>query len=816
MKKNLLTRTASLGLSAALLCGASAMLFTACSKISNESTPLTLSSNPLDTVFNPFFYTSGDDGEVVGYTQVGLLSSDDEGKPVAGKNELSVALDYSVVQTGTYDLSNGGTDFTNFYTDYYFAIKNGLKFSDGHELTIKDVLFNLYMYLDPAYTGSSTMYSVDIQGLAAYRTQTEDEKEQKEFDSFFDNKAQTRINAIRSWANDKNSTWNSATEQVKKDIVKAHDFFKDELKSDWNSAQNTDMKEYEKYGFKEGWEVFLYNYGRITVTPQRGSGGKITGYDVQYNGTKDLKHDEESMINYIHTAMVGAYEQATDEYKTNIYNLVSYYATANTLRQDIKSQEITDYFAGNIRIRKISGVTVDRKSSIPTQDGTDRDLGETCDILKIRINGVDPKAIQNFSFTVAPMHYYAPDEVSKFSLTEGSEYFGVQFANNEFMNSIRVNQVPLGAGPYRATTSRGSEPTDKIAKTDFFKDNIVYLERNEYFMLGKPVIKRLCLKVTSTTLLYEAVRSGEVHYAMPTATADMMEKLRGSDSKTLDYELTENLGYGYIGINASFVKDLPVRQAIMHAMNTELVMDYYKSSDLVEMIYRPMSKTLKDYYPTDAEAYYEFDATGEKSKQLVQRAGYTMGADGVLAKGNTKLKFTFTVAGESNDHPAYATLNQAKEILNDIGFDITVTNDSTALVKLATGGLAVWAAAWSSSSDPDMYQVYHKNSSATSILNWGFPYMIADGTSTEKRLINDLATEIEKGREYLTVAERKPYYDSALDLIMELAVELPTYQRKNLYVYQKNILDSSTFYQNASAYRSPLTNIWEVSFIESE
>ena len=93
---------------------------------------------------------------------------------------------------------------------------------------------------------------------------------------------------------------------------------------------------------------------------------------------------------------------------------------------------------------------------------------------------------------------------------------------------------------------------------------------------------------------------------------------------------------------------------------------------------------------------------------------------------------------------------------------------------------------------------------------------MSDGTSAEKKLINDLAVEIEKGREYIEVSERKPYYDNALDMIMELAVELPTYQRKNLYVYQKNILDSSTFYQNPSAYRSPLTNIWEVSFKESE
>ena len=218
--------------------------------------------------------------------------------------------------------------------------------------------------------------------------------------------------------------------------------------------------------------------------------------------------------------------------------------------------------------------------------------------------------------------------------------------------------------------------------------------------------------------------------------------------------------------------------------------------------------------PRDLGIAFDVDETGETSAQLVRNAGYTI-QNGVLTKGNTKLKFTFTVAGESNDHPAYATLNYAAEILNNIGFDITVTNDSTALSKLATGGLAVWAAAWSSSSDPDMYQVYHKKSSATSILNWGFPYLMADGTSTEKKLINDLATEIEKGREYLTVEERKPYYDNALDMIMELAVELPTYQRDDLFAYNAFKIDVNTFTpaDKRSAFKGLTSEIYNLSFV---
>ena len=46
---------------------------------------------------------------------------------------------------------------------------------------------------------------------------------------------------------------------------------------------------------------------------------------------------------------------------------------------------------------------------------------------------------------------------------------------------------------------------------------------------------------------------------------------------------------------------------------------------------------------------------------------------------------------------------------------------------------------------------------------------------------------------------------------MELAIELPTYQRKDLYVYQNGIFDTSTFTE-ASAYQSPLSELWNVSF----
>ena len=55
-------------------------------KISNETTPLVLSSEALDGVFNPFFYTAGADGEIVGVTQISMLSSDSNGMIAVGED----------------------------------------------------------------------------------------------------------------------------------------------------------------------------------------------------------------------------------------------------------------------------------------------------------------------------------------------------------------------------------------------------------------------------------------------------------------------------------------------------------------------------------------------------------------------------------------------------------------------------------------------------------------------------------------------------------------------------------------------------------
>jgi peptide/nickel transport system substrate-binding protein len=799
----------------------------------NEKTPLTLATQTPDGVFNTFFSTSAYDGEIAGNTQLSMLGTDDQGGVKVGVDEPTVALDYSVVTTDNRADKTIDDDYENYYTTYKFLIKNDIKFSDGHDLTIDDVLFNMYVLLDPAYTGSTTMYSTNIQGLAAYRAQSLDEGEQNNVEAFFDQQASERIEDIVVWCDPDNTS--AATPQVAADIERMKVLFKQELETDWNNAAASISSFEDTYKFTDAWQVFLYNYGLISIKAQKDdvwdkdTMGTECPEALNWNGwdTRGLTMEKDEIIDAVYQNMVNNPIEKTR--KANIAAIVQYYATATTLKAELVAQAKSAYYeeareSGSLLIKNISGITTSEVTQFVGQSGQTANYAESHSVLQIVINGVDPKAIWNFSFSVCPMHYYSTSEEVAKVLAENAnpslnpidkEHFGVPFGDADFMQQLKENVVPMGAGTYKVTNQYGSAG-DVHASTDFYKDNIVYFERNEYFF--KPAtIKYLRYKVIASNQLYNAVKTGEVDYADPSATVQNNNNAETDDLGTC---LVDNLGYGYIGINAKFVNELNVRRAIMYSMDTSLVLQYYTKA-MASVIYRPMS-SISWAYPDGCTSYYPYVGETYSNVQdqidficgLVEDAGYTKNRAGLYARTNPNtgkpetLTFTFSLAGESTDHPAYNTFAASATLLNKCGFKITVTNDPLALSKLSSGELAVWAAAWGSTIDPDMYQVYHKDSKAGSTKNWGYDYLDDFESEEEAEIRIALSDKIDEGRETVVQSERKEIYAEALDMVMDLAVELPTYQRKNLYVYNKNKIDASTLCQNITPYNGPLSRIW--------
>lgn len=850
MKKGRFVRSIAKLLCVTTCATAVVMPLVGCNNGSKEKI-LMLATDAPDTVFNPFFYTSGVDGDIVGQTQIGMLSGDDKtGEPKAGWDEPCVAFEYSIYRKG--DKVEGNNDYTNFYTDYYLALKDDIKFSDGEPLTKDDVLFNMYMYLDPAYTGSSTMYSVKIKGLKEYRTQTRDLNNIGQAEQFFQNQADIRTEGIIAWTeNDLEGDWGEfdAYEPTDKevygddkvvasDIDQIQKYYRQSLEESWTSVISADIeKEYEKYKDQDGqlvitepWQLFLYMYSAgFTLIPHytgSGADARISYYEVQnsYSGSKD----KESLINYVYNKMFFEQNLATESYKTNLKSvLLSYPVNVymnDYLLADVKYRKFKDH----MDVEKVEGIEIKKMNKIPT--GKDGEITyivlkdkngnpKEYDVLHIRIDGLDPKAIQNFGFTVAPGHYYSDPETWKKAVddTTDQKEFGVKFSNPDFMNSIRVKQLPLGAGAYLAAKRSGGTAQ---SKSDFFdSDNIVYFEANPNFMLGEPKIKKLRYKVISNSQLFNAIKTGDVHYASPSMKQEDINEL--TTLSDLSSAQTLNLGYGYIGVSARYIPNIYIRKAIMTTFDPQVIISSYYGEG-ASVITRPMSKTLADYYP-NAPAYeeYVYDKTGEKAKALLLAGGCSIKNGVMCDEKGTPLKYTFTIAGDSDDHPANSMFINSEEILEKLGLDITVTHDSMALNKLSSGLLTVWAAAWSSSTDPDMYQVYHKDSQATSTTAWGYKYIFSSQFQElasrnnpknydQRDMISKLSDKIDDGRETLDKGERKVIYSEALDMLMDLAVEFPTYQRQLYYIWRKGIFNENTLQKNISAYNSPLSKIWEV------
>ncbi len=831
----------------------------------DNTTPdaLVVMTDALDGLFNPFYSTTAPDATIVSMTQIGMLTTgyvNGEATVAYGDSEAVVVKDMKT------EFNAGAGSDGKGQTTYTFVIKNGIRYSDGHPLTIEDVLFNMYVYLDPVYAGSSTMYSTDIVGLSAYRTQTASNDDsadtaltesanarannrirelvnlfrqvgQKSDGSYEASDADMRT-AISSYSVSdgyKEAISNNPSEvtnaQLLVDYERTLSEFREELNRDYDSAKESFTEEpYKSTGIFDEVTSFMYAEGFLKLDYVRDANNKpiysqIDMSKIQYMYDKDTITTKEAAIEYV-------FNQKTTQ---GLDEILLYWGTGNTLSAEYASQAkqvllYENMGAGGLAIPNISGIVslghTSQENSVTigsttyaiahqhNADGTPANANEY-DVLQITINGVDPKAIWNFAFSVAPQHYYSNNH----SVDIANNNFGLDYASFQFHTSViqsaRNIKVPMGAGAYMATDANNNSNPEGNA---FFRDNVVYFKRNDNFMMGTPNIEKVRYQVVSATNALNVLESGSVHFVTPQYTKNNIDHINRLSSQGVKQVSSDQLGYGYIGINAGKVKNINLRKAIMTAMDTSLALSYYEAGT-ASNIYWPMSTVSWAYPKNEDGSLNQINGKSYPALQFNDNSAKSaildyMTAAGVSA-GDSALTLKFTIAGSSlTDHPTYSTFQKAATILNECGWNVEVVADTNALTKLSTGSLAVWAAAWGTTIDPDMYQVYHKNSTATSVLAWGYREILNSPSEymEENQILNSLAEKIDSARETDNKDTRSALYKEAMGLVLDLAIELPVYQRKVLYAYNSNVIDSSSLPQSINPYTSPLDKIWEVKF----
>ena len=71
---------------------------------------------------------------------------------------------------------------------------------------------------------------------------------------------------------------------------------------------------------------------------------------------------------------------------------------------------------------------------------------------------------------------------------------------------------------------------------------------------------------------------------------------------------------------------------------------------------------------------------------------------------------------------------------------------------------------------------------------------------------------IEQARETNDQKTRAEIYEEALKIVMDMAVEMPTYQRKDCVAYNKEVIDAASLNQNPTAFAGVIDRIWELDY----
>lgn len=378
----------------------------------------------------------------------------------------------------------------------------------------------------------------------------------------------------------------------------------------------------------------------------------------------------------------------------------------------------------------------------------------TCTVLFDSVNILGDRQVAYIS--IVPKHYY-----------------GETYKKGDLSGVKAKNGTPMGSGPYKFVN---------------YQDNIITLEANTLYFGETPKIPTIKFQVYDEADFVDAIINDQIDIAEPSASQDVIDAMEGNGDA---YSLVDNPGYGYIAIDAKNVPDLNVRKGLMHLMNrTPAVEAYY--GELAEVIQRPMTPTLAEY-PRDAKEVYGYDKA--KALEYFTAAGYTKGTDGKLSKDGEKLVISVGIGGDGTmNHPSAPILTQMANDMADMGAELIIQDleFSTLLNMKDSGELDMWVMAWGNSTDCDLTQIFGSK-----------------GNDNDVHLYNDeLDALLEEVLKTVDFEKRCELVAKELDIIMDNAVYMPVYQRKNMEIYNASTIKLDTLPEETTTYWNYSTQIY--------
>lgn len=752
-----------------------------------EKQTLVVGYSNFSSKFSPFFSSSAYDADVASMTSVTLLDMDREG------NILLNGIEGETVAYNGVDHNYNGiadcviTENADGSVVYDFKIREDIVFSDGEPLTADDVIFSMYVLSDPAYDGSSTFYALPIRGMEDYRA------------------GMTALwQIIFNDIAEGNDT--SASEYYSADD--AANF--EEAFTTAGIAFTQEIIDYCSANYADAYGEAATGFSAAEVAAEPGLQVALGEYAWGYAdgiGDDGLFYD----------ATGTSYDLAAGEYPT-----VEEYWTMilDTYGYDLSDDGI-NYESAGTSISAFIGDTLlvsfpELAKSVQTGDSLKFISGieKTGDYaVRVTMDSLDATAILHLAVTVAPMHYYG--DPSQYSYNQNM--FG--FAKGDLGIIKAKTSSPLGAGAYKFVS---------------YNNGVVTFEANDLYFKGAPKIDYILFKEVTDADKLTGIATGTLDISDPSISNDVVNAIKDyNDGEMTGTVITtnsvDNLGYGYIGIQADVMsvggdpgseasKNLRKAFATVFSVYRDSVIGSYYG-ERATVIQYPISNTswaapkpADDGYAiafsTDVEgnSIYadnmtdddKFAAALDAAVGFLKAAGYKWDESSqkfTSAPSGASLSYSFMIPADgTGDHPSFGIVTAASSALSEIGIDLQIedlSNSSALWEALDAKTCAMWAAAWGATPDPDMYQVYFSDNAVGH-----------GGTDSNYYGINDKELDelILAARSTTDKSFRKATYKQCLDIVIDWAVEVPTYQRQNVILFSTERVNMNTVTPDITTY----------------
>lgn len=364
------------------------------------------------------------------------------------------------------------------------------------------------------------------------------------------------------------------------------------------------------------------------------------------------------------------------------------------------------------------------------------------------INIVDDKTIE---FTLEEPNADAIYDFGAGILSKA--YYGKDYKQGNLDYIKGFHKTPLGAGQYKLVKTVAGQEVDLVA--------------NENYHKGEPKIPNLIYKVTSEETRMQMLQTGEIDMDMVTVNQDNVQALK--DAQFIDLHIFPTNGYGYIGFNFKNPKfqDQKVRQALAYGLNRKEVVDAVYAGGFADVINVPQSKLSWAYYKGDNA--YEFNK--DKAIELLEEAGWKVGADGIREKDGVKLEIKFTASSPNPVNDALIPVAQANYKEIGVKFEAEQMDFNAVLEKVDNGSVEMYFMAWGLTPAAD----------ATGVFG-------TDGAQNKISYSNAKVDELlAKGLRETDIEKRKEIYKELYTVLNEDLPYIFLYQRRDMWAVNSRV-----------------------------